>query len=86
MNSNLEKKLNEINTQIDELEFALRLCNSHIQYIGSKKIAEKDKFISKDYESQMSHDEYNRMAIQDKLRKLMRESMELQDKLCIDFD
>ena len=86
MNSKLEEKLNEINTQIDELEFELRLCDSHIQFIGSMKIKEKDKFISKNYESQIGQDAYRRMAMQDKLRKLMKESMELQDRLCIDND
>ena len=86
MNSNLEEKLKNINSQIDELEFELRVCDSHIEYIGNMKLAEKDRYMSKNYESQIGLDTYRRMAMQEKLRKLMRDSMELQDKLCINFD
>ena len=83
---NLEEKLDNINNEIDKLEFDLRVCESHIQYIGDIKKSETDKITSKNYESLISHDTYRRMAMQDKLRKLMRESMELQDKLCINSD
>lgn len=83
---NPELRLNEIYSEIDELELALKVCESHIQFIGDLKQAEKDKFMTKDYESQLGQDAYNRMAMQDKLRKLMRESMELQDKICMNID
>ncbi len=86
MYGNLEEKLNKINNEIDELGLSIKMCESHINYIGSKKITEKDKVSAKNYESQIGQDAYRRMALQDKLRKLMQESMELQDRLCINND
>ena len=86
MNNNLEEQLNSVKEQIEELEFAIKICENHFQYISEKKQAEKDKFITIDYETQLGQDAYRRMAMQDKLRKLMKECMEIQDKICMDND
>ena len=86
MNSNLEEKLNIVKAQIEELEFAIKVCESHFQYINEQKQAETDKFIRIDYENKIGQDAYRRMAMHDKLSRLMRECMEIQDRICIDND
>ena len=79
-------KLDFINKEIYKLGLAIKMCESHIQFISDMKQAEKDKYMTKDYESQMCQEAYRRMSMQDKMRKLMRESMELQDRLCMEID
>lgn len=84
--NNLEQQLSDINKEIDELEFALRICDSRIVYMQDIKKTEADKYITKNYETRIVQDTYKRMSMQDKLRKLMRDSMEIQDKICNNYD
>ena len=78
----LEEKLEKVKKQIDELEFNLRVCNRHTLFMHEMSdLTASDKAISSDYEKQIGHDAYRRMALQDKLRKLMNECFELEYKI-----
>lgn len=82
MKSNLIERLNKINSEIDEIEFALRICDSRVNFVCDIKKNKPSQYITTDYDKQISIDAYNRMTMHDKLRKLMNESMDIQDKLC----
>jgi len=82
MVSSLEERLNDIAKQIDELEFNLRVCSRHTQFMHEmKKVTASDKNLFMDYDRQMGQDAYKRMYMQEKLRKLMEMSFELQEKI-----
>lgn len=76
------EKLKDIKRQIDELEFNLRVCSKHTQFMHEMScLTSSDKAMSADYERQMGQDAYKRMALQDKLRKLIKECYDLEYKL-----
>ncbi len=82
MVSSLEERLNEITKQIDEVEFNLRVCSRHTTFMHEmKKVTASDKDLFMDYDRQMGQDAYKRMFMQEKLRKLMEQSFELQEKI-----
>ena len=82
MVSSLEERLNDIAKQIDELEFNLRVCSRHTQFMHEmKKVTASDKNLFMDYDRQMGQDAYKRMYMQEKLKKLMEMSFELQEKI-----
>lgn len=82
MVNSLEKRLNDITKQIDELEFNLRVCSRHTQFMHEmKKVTASDKDLFTDYDRQMGQDAYKRMFMQEKLKKLMEQSFELQEKI-----
>ena len=82
MVSSLEERLNDITKQIDELEFNLRVCSRHTQFMHEmKKVTASDKNLFMDYDRQMGQDAYKRMYMQEKLKKLMEMSFELQEKI-----
>ena len=82
MVNKLEKRLNKIIQQIDEMEFNLRVCARHTQFMHEmKKVTASDKNLYMDYDRQMGQDAYKRMIMQDKLKKLMEESFDLQEKI-----
>ena len=82
MVSSLEERLNDIAKQIDELEFNLRVCSRHTQFMHEmKKVTASDKNLFMDYDRQMGQDAYKRMFMQEKLKKLMEMSFELQEKI-----
>ena len=77
----LEERLNDIIMQIDETEFNLRVCSKHTHFMYEmKKIAPEENEFT-DYDRQIGQDAYKRMFLQDKLRKLMEQSFELQEKI-----
>ena len=78
----LEERLNEITKQIDEMEFNLRVCARHTQFMHEmKKVTASEKDLYTDYDRQMGQDAYKRMFMQEKLKKLMEQSFELQEKI-----
>ena len=82
MTESLEERLNDIAKQIDEVEFNLRVCSRHTQFMHEmKKVTASDKNLFLDYDRQMGQDAYKRMIMQEKLKKLMEESFELQEKI-----
>ena len=82
MTGSLEERLNDITKQIDELEFNLRVCSRHTQFMHEmKKVTASDKNLFMDYDRQMGQDAYKRMYMQKKLKKLMEMSFELQEKI-----
>ncbi len=82
MTGSLEERLNDITKQIDELEFNLRVCSRHTQFMHEmKKVTASDKNLFMDYDRQMGQDAYKRMYMQQKLKKLMEMSFELQEKI-----
>ena len=82
MVSSLEERLNDIAKQLDELEFNLRVCSRHTQFMHEmKKVTASDKNLFMDYDRQMGQDAYKRMFMQEKLKKLMEMSFELQEKI-----
>ena len=82
MVSSLEERLNDIAKQIDELEFNLRVCSRHTQFMHEmKKVTASDKDLFMDYDRQMGQDAYKRMFMQVKLKKLMEQSFELQERI-----
>ena len=82
MASSLEERLNDVARQIDEVEFNLRVCTRHTQFMHEmKKVTADDKEMFMDYDRQMGQDAYKRMMMQEKLKKLMEQSLELQDKI-----
>lgn len=82
MVSSLEERLNNVTKQIDEVEFNLRVCSRHTQFMHEmKKVTASDKDLFMDYDRQMGQDAYKRMMMQEKLRKLMEESFDLQEKI-----
>ena len=82
MTGSLEERLNDITKQIDELEFNLRVCSRHTQFMHEmKKVTASDKNLFMDYDRQMGQDAYKRMYMQEKLKKLMEMSFELQEKI-----
>ena len=82
MTESLEERLNDIAKQIDEVEFNLRVCSRHTQFMHEmKKVTASDKELYMDYDRQMGQDAYKRMMMQEKLRKLMEESFDLQEKI-----
>lgn len=82
MVSSLEERLEDITKQIDELEFNLRVCSRHTQFMHEmKKVTASDKDLFMDYDRQMGQDAYKRMMMQEKLRKLMEECFDLQEKI-----
>ena len=82
MVSSLEERLEDITRQIDEVEFNLRVCARHTQFMHEmKKVTASDKDLFMDYDRQMGQDAYKRMMMQEKLKKLMEESFELQEKI-----
>ena len=82
MVSSLEERLNNVTKQIDEVEFNLRVCSRHTQFMHEmKKVTASDKDLFMDYDRQMVQDAYKRMMMQEKLRKLMEESFDLQEKI-----
>ena len=82
MVSSLKERLNGITKQIDELEFNLRVCSRHTQFMhGMKKVTASDKDLFMDYDRQMGQDAYKRMIMQEKLKKLMEEAFDLQEKI-----
>lgn len=82
MVSSLEERLNDIAKQIDELEFNLRVCSRHTQFMHEmKKVTASEKDLFTDYDRQMGQDAYKRMYMQEKLKKLMEQSFELQEKI-----
>jgi hypothetical protein len=82
MARSLEERLNDITKQIDEVEFNLRVCSRHTQFMHEmKKVTASDKNLFMDYDRQMGQDAYKRMMMQEKLKKLMEESFELQEKI-----
>lgn len=82
MTGSLEERLNDIAKQIDELEFNLRVCSRHTQFMHEmKKVTASDKNLFMDYDRQMGQDAYKRMYMQEKLKKLMEMSFELQEKI-----
>lgn len=82
MVSSLEERLSDITKQIDEVEFNLRVCSRHTQFMHEmKKVTASDKELFMDYDRQMGQDAYKRMIMHEKLRKLMEESFDLQEKI-----
>ena len=82
MTDSLEERLNDIAKQIDELEFNLRVCSRHTQFMHEmKKVTASDKDLFMDYDRQMGQDAYKRMFMHEKLKKLMEQSFELQEKI-----
>ncbi len=82
MVNHLEERLEDITKQIDEVEFNLRVCSRHTQFMHEmKKVTASDKDLFMDYDRQMGQDAYKRMMMQEKLKKLMEESFELQEKI-----
>ena len=79
--SSLEERLNDINIQIDETEFNLRVCSKHTQFMHEMKKVTSTENEYTDYDRQIGQDAYKRMFLQDKLRKLMEQSFELQEKI-----
>ena len=78
----LEERLDDLIKQIDEVEFNLRVCSRHTQFMHEmKKVTASDKDLFLDYDRQMGQDAYKRMFMQEKLKKLMEESFELQEKI-----
>ena len=78
----LEEKLNNVRKEIDEIEFNLRVCNKHTLFMHEMRdLTVSDKNISEDYEKQIGHDAYRRMALQDKLRRLMNECFDLEYRI-----
>lgn len=82
MVNSLEERLKDITKQIDEVEFNLRVCSRHTAFMHEmKKVTASDKDLFMDYDRQMGQDAYKRMFMQEKLRKLMEQSFELQEKI-----
>jgi len=82
MLGSLEERLDDLIKQIDEVEFNLRVCSRHTQFMHEmKKVTASDKDLFLDYDRQMGQDAYKRMFMQEKLKKLMEESFELQEKI-----
>ena len=82
MVNHLEERLEDITKQIDEVEFNLRVCSRHTQFMHEmKKVTASDKDLFMDYDRQMGQEAYKRMMMQEKLKKLMEESFELQEKI-----
>ena len=82
MTGSLEERLKDITKQIDELEFNLRVWSRNTKFMHEmKKVTASDKNLFMDYDRQMGQDAYKRMYMQEKLKKLMEMSFELQEKI-----
>ena len=81
MTDNYTEKLKDIRNQLDRLELEIRVCDKHAEYMHEIISMTSDTKFSTDYEKEICKDAYKRMALQDKIRKLMKESFDLQEKI-----